>query len=172
MSFNSNQFLNWTDDKHCSYICYLAYYRVTVLGVHIFLHRAAASLDLCCGESTEAKHKCALLLNAFLWSIYLILCRFSEDSNCAGFVFFLNEAFTAPFQQCSRWRESSLTGQESGSSGVESLLSSVILHAEWDSASRSYWDNSSGQLFMALGHFFWLWEHSLGKLKLHLPHLR
>jgi len=41
--------------------------------------------------------------------------------------------------------QSSLMGQECGSSGAESHLSSVILQAEWDSASRSYWESPSSQ---------------------------
>lgn len=32
LSFNSNQCLNWTNGKHCSYICYCTYYMVTVPG--------------------------------------------------------------------------------------------------------------------------------------------
>ena len=41
--------------------------------------------------------------------------------------------------------QSSLMGQECGSRGAESLLSSVTLHAEWDSASRSYRDSPSSE---------------------------
>lgn len=41
--------------------------------------------------------------------------------------------------------QSSLTGQERGSRGTESLLPSGILHAEQDSADRSYWGAPSSQ---------------------------
>lgn len=41
--------------------------------------------------------------------------------------------------------QSSLTGQECGSRGTESLPPSGILHAEQDSADSSYWGTPSSQ---------------------------
>lgn len=58
---------------------------VTVLGCTSFTGLQLLPTYVVVKARGQAKHKHALLLNAFFWSIYFILCRFSEDSNYAGF---------------------------------------------------------------------------------------